>query len=360
MHNYPIIYLSIQKSQPHVLFSTFIFRFSHLKFLKLTSNNLTYLFFNQPINITQLDLSINLVSKLREKCFVPLNSVTDLSISRNILFMAYMKYKLLSKNKLQDLNKCAVLGLTTIRYLDLSLNNKISIEKDTFSDITLNVLFITSPIVCCLKINANTNCFTILHGSNFCKQLLETRAVQIVTWFVAIAEMLSNSLCIVCALWKTRHIEKKKNKNAYWHCVLSLGIANTFSSLTLFSLLSVNRYYGIEYPFRAHFWHKNPFCHMISFFSTFSNIVSPFTVNLLTFARYKVLKSPLNTKFKRKSFILKTSLTGFFLCFIVSISFMIVYLILSNFHQNAKYCIKIGFVSDNYVDYIITYTIVLL
>ena len=96
---------------------------------------------------------------------------------------------------------------------------------------------------------------------------------------------------------------------------------------------------------------------MISCCFIFSEIVSSFTVNVLTIAQYRIVKSPLATKFKYKSFLFKFYFSGFLFCLTISILVVMMSILSNNFQQTTRFCIQIGFRSRNYVNSAITFAI---
>ena len=310
---YPIIYLSISSSEIYATY--FLTGQKMLKILRLPRNNLSQLCMHLEHNVSVriLDLSNNIAVFLQKYCLLNFPFLKVFMASGNIInhlqcivFAGLEIVHLidLSVNRLQNLKCCHFLGVKELKFLNISLNNIQNVDVSLFDKIAMNKVLTSSSYLCCLKIKHKSLQCTSQKTENDCIRILDSIFLKVFASIAAILGLFQNLFCIVLCFWKYPNISNP-TKKSYTIVISANFTGNLCYCMTLLLLISADIYFESEYLNGDQKLHTSYFCLFISFLSTMSQIYVLSTINLMTVASLRVVKSPMKTKVLEILFIRK-------------------------------------------------------
>ena len=219
----------------------------------------------------------------------------------------------LASNRLETLPQGLFMNVSNLYILILCNNPLNQIEYDMFAGISMKIIHSEMVPVCCIS-QVDFICTKSKQWFNSCDNLLPNIGVKVSFVTVSFLVLLVNMLLF---LGQTR----KSTITGKSYITIVSAICFTNISLTLYFIIywSIDKYYGNNFILRKSKWQNSTICTIL--FSGFLSFqfLQPFLLPLFSFARFMVVKYPIESKFKSTKFTLKTLLMGISLITLFSI-----------------------------------------
>ena len=299
-----------------------------LIFLYLAYNPLVYLhpdIFQNLIRLENLFLQSNQLQFLSEGIFRNLRRLQHLDLSRNNL-------KELGSHLFQ---KCSHLET-----LDLSKNMLLWIKKDAFDGLNVTTRILVDNYAPCCFISKAACRPPIPPKDPFltCKRLLGYDVLRVGIWVVSILTVFSNVLVTVA-----RWTQKQQTKKMQFILITNLSISDFLMGVYLIILLSVDLYYQDYFPSHSEKWRNSTLCKIAGSLSVLSSEASVFFITMISVDRFIAIKYP----FKRHRFGMKSCLAIvsflWFLAFGISITSFILSGMDSGIYAVPEICVGLPF-----------------
>ena len=203
--------------------------------------------------------------------------------------MTYLKYLNLSKNNLDQiptLSQC-----TSLIILNLKGNPLLWIESEVFAGLNEPTnLLVTNPSVCCYI--SSLQCITNEPPSPFltCSRLLTFDFLRIFMWFMSIFGIFGNMYALYIGF------KQRKRKKVQFLLINNLSISDLVMCVYLFILLSADINYTDYFPTNSHSWRKSTMCRFAGALSVLSSEASAFFITLISIDRFLGIKYPFGNR----------------------------------------------------------------
>ena len=236
----------------------------------------------------------------------------------------------LSNNKLTVFQKHAIYVSRQLSYLSLE-NNSLNVKMSKEALDTLNINFIESDLfsLCCLS-TGNVKCSAKKPFQMPCSHLLIKSIIHYAFCFVSCVVIVNNTIHL---LLQWRRLVERQNTNVTKVCdyiITSISYADITGSVPLLILWISDLYFKTYLVFSEDQWKSSIVCFAFCGINTYYSLVSPFLYVLLSFARYQVVKDPINSNFKKSKYVFKIIFVG------CSFSFFFATLITTLFWQHSN------------------------
>ena len=271
-----------------------------LEWLFLNNNMLTRLLptvFGMLTSLVALDLSHNPLAHMHPDTFQNLTNLDYLRL-RNIsltflpdnIFQALwqLRYLDLSANDLNELQSHPFEICTILDTIDLTHNSLKWIGKDSFIGLNVSArVLVDKPASCCFVTKAN--CIPKSSKSPFlsCGRLLPYDVLRVWIWIISISAILNNVLSILVNCKQRKQVNKVQ-----FLLITNLAISDFLMGLYLISLLSVNLYYTDYFPSHSEAWRNSNLCKIGGSLSVLSSEVSVFFITMISSDRAFAINFP--------------------------------------------------------------------
>ncbi len=237
--------------------------------------------FGNCLNLIFAKLMKNEIQVLASHAFADLVSLQFLNLSNNLL---------------TSLASDSFHNLPRLKTLSLLQNSLVALKVNPFQSITSGNLETEDHYMCCLvpSVLCNTNKPWYIS----CSDLLPRKAVKVTFMVVSLVLIVSNCLSIVLSL------AARSDKN------MSNVIATIFININeLFCGTYLCVIWGVDTASQGSFvlfeqrWKSSIWCHTASFFFLLFNTAEPPLLLFLSLARLMIVMHPIDTKFKKTSFV---------------------------------------------------------
>ena len=303
--------------------------------LVLSNNHIIYLHvltFQNQTRLEWLDLSHNRIRFLPDGLFQNLVVLNNLNLAGNRLS------KLDSSNLFQ---KCIIL-----KTLNLTQNDLMWITKDVFNDLNSSAnVIVDYYATCCFVTSAN--CKYGLPGSEYltCGRLLQYSFLRVGIWTVGLATLLGN----IVVLYSRCRRNQQSNK-VQLLLITNLSIADLFMGVYLMTLLSVDLYFKEYFPSHSESWRKSILCRTAGAVSILSSEVSVFLITLISIDRFLGIKYP----FSRYRLCTKSArlvaCTLWLLAFVISLTSFILGGTDSDIYPISEICVGLPISRNNFYE----------
>ena len=297
-------------------------------------------------NLRILDISNNAIKVLKKNCFQLISNIKYLNISENIVgtIRSYtfnssgqIEQLDLSSNNLRSLLINSFFGLLSLKSLNLSQNDIVSVNVFSFSKTIITIMITDEFKVCCFKPLAKTLCEAKPLWPNSCGRLLGDVIVKVFVWLVGSLGFVLNVTACIIIMQKSANYFK-----CYDRIIICLAIGDILGCTSLLTIGTVDSIFVTRYLEYEYSWRSSIICYISCVFSIVSNLLSVFSINLLTMTRYWVIKKPL------KSIVLDSKLSrlcvlSIIFIFISSISITLSYILsVENQQLPTGLCLLLG------------------
>ena len=277
-----------------------------------------------PSSLSLLDLSDNIIRKLKSGCFFDLFNLRKIKLKRNFI------------NKIEEK---AFLNLHNLLELDISYNNLNTIPKGIFNNITYLILFVVkdNPLkeiatdmfydvnitiilsnnfqVCCLA-PINSLCMYSRKWYNVCGTLLVNLDLRVSLIIVSFIALFFNIITI-----KLHSEHSNNNSKSYFTQVRTLTFNNLSLVFYFITLWSSDIYYGNSFNTKLFNWKHSTICTIMSSVYLCYNLFQPFILILITLTRLMVIIYPMESKLKSTKVIMRIIVGGLSPIIAISVAF---------------------------------------
>ena len=269
----------------------------------------------QVSSILEMSLENNLIQSLLSKCFQDLKTLKHLVFRHNSIHtietqsfhgLRNLKHLDLSHNKLITLKEAMFRSLTSLNSLHLSGNMIESVEPSTFNGFQLSVIHTDNFIICCVAEKSmieRIHCSAVKSYISSCDDLLASFILRSLVWIMAVSSFMFNVISI--------HLyQRSRIKKPHDFMVAVLNACDLLLSIYLVMLAVTDMRMRGEFVGLKNIWTSGITCKVMSVLSLLSMLSSMYMLCLITFVRYRVIKSPIKTNFKEMSTIYKFCIAG--------------------------------------------------
>ncbi len=250
-----------------------------LERLFLSSNQLVSLppdVFTHQTKLGDLTLDNNQLSHLSQNIFSSLAYLQLLNLSANNL------------NELPMLSRC-----TSLKLLYLQENPLLWIHSEVFSGLNETMkLLVTNPAVCCYAAS-HVQCISDEIPSPFltCERLLTFDFLQIIMWFISIFGIFGNITAMYIG-----YKQRQQRRKVQHLLITNLSISDLTMCIYLVILLSADLYYTDYFPLHSQSWRKSVLCRFAGALSVLSSEASTFFITLISIDRFFGIKYPFGSR----------------------------------------------------------------
>ena len=263
--------------------------------LILRSNSLQHLCTNNFNLLTVCDVSNNSIKSLK-RCFFGNNyNLKLLNISMNPI-----------ANFEQEAFSNAAKNIHFIIFqTNLSSNWHFSLDNNIFLKMTSLKLVVTDHYQICCFLPAQTACSGAMPWFKSCNNLLPNLSLKVLFYIFSLKILILNTISILLQNWSYK---KQLQRNASNGMLVGfINLTDIICSLPLFILWMSDLVYQGMFILYDHQWRSSVQCFFtFSLFLWFA-ICSPTSLCFLSYHRYEMVKHPIETNYKRTSFVVKRS-----------------------------------------------------
>ena len=280
----------------------FYLRFDHNEITDIHPNLFQFL-----DNLAWLDLSHNKLVKFVLGSTVELSNLQYLSLSSNKLQvlsktmlrqMSFLKYLNASSNHINKIistvpvnNSIAPVNnpIAQVALIDLRQNNLYSLNSKSFSDFyNSTIVLVDNEASCCFI--TTVNCFASIPKSQFltCGRLLPNTIQRVNMWMLGLFALLSN-----IGVLFYRYRKKEKENKVQLLFISNLSISDMIMGIYMIVISAADLYYKRMFP--SEFWRVSFACKFAGTLSVLSSEASVFFVTLISVDRFMGIRYPFST-----------------------------------------------------------------
>ena len=269
-----------------------------------SDNNIPVLYF-----LKHFDISSNRLTQIQNNCFFPLNRLATFHLQKNLISkfednsfhsLSYLHLLDLSHNRINKLKSTIFNGLTSIKAINLTFNLIMYVDIDTFKLVSPHTIHSCNIKVCCMS-GSWTKCEVRKGAFYNCDDLLSN---QIMKCFYFVIGSMSIVLNITSLFLDVRKIKKSK-KQTQIYSAACLPFFHAWVGVYLLTIAFADWHYKENYVGLEMSWRNSIPCRLASFLILVSMMASPVILCIVMVTRFCVIKWPMTSKFKDKSFVKK-------------------------------------------------------
>ncbi len=254
--------------------------------------------------VKSIDISRNYITKVQSSIFVDLTSLKTLNLSHNPL------------KSIKKLFFCP----SELKILSLLCVADIVVSDDVFKDLSVETLETNNFVFCCF-VSKQTRCSINIPWFQSCSDLLMNTAIKITFYAISTLIFLLNLVALIFTC----------SDKAYGYLAASVNVSDITCCVPLkFLWISDLVLKGTFVAFSSE-WKSSPSCFVVLGLLFFFGLLSPTILCLFGIARFKIVDSPLNSKFKESQFVLHWVAGIFVSCLYVAFMFAILTWILDKY-----------------------------
>ena len=282
---------------------------THFSITDLSIGSSIFPLIGKLVSIRVLDMSHDNIHKLNEHSFVGLTELEMLDLSHNsIMYIPKsfwcsrdkLRYLYLNNNNLKQLDFQLLFGVKELRVVALQENEIVSSPVQSVP-VTNNLLIVQSDLakLCCM-LPAKLSCspqFTMVIS---CTSLINSSLQVYTVWLIGSAATICN--CITLVLVIIGLIKSTRREiTPVMSFTCNLSVADTMTSVCLFTIPIVNWYYEGSFGLYADIWAQSLFCHALEFIVFVSVESSLITTGMISVFAAIVIPSMTKAKSYRKA-----------------------------------------------------------
>ncbi len=330
-------YFSLHISFTAIASSRFLLNWKHLKRLYVSSNDVQDIC--GTANLLTLLISFiadnNSVLSLNESCFSNIRTIQVISLNKNkISVMKQNSFSNLpkvcqidiSENQLYHLYASIFWSVPNIKKISLHGNFFTNIDVDAFKYLhSLTIVNTDDYQICCIK-PPKAECTAVCPWYVSCNYLLPDESMVIVLSVVCAVILLLNAVSLGNRIYSLKH----EHGNAFDIIVLSVNTSDFLCGTYLLALVSANAYFDDSFLVNEKNWRKHHLCFCIFLLSCLFAMSSAITLLIISVSRLMVVLYPMESNFKRKSYVTKLVTSCIVTCLILSILFTLTHRFVSS------------------------------
>lgn len=276
-------------------------------------------------HIAMMNFSSNIIESLMNECFKLSTKIKSLSLNKNKIMhlgrrslcnLQVLSYLDLSDNNISDFSSSTIGNVVSIFILE---NNPLQgVSAESFLGLTVKVFKTEKYSLCCV-VESISRCTAQKLWNISCANLLSSISGRSTLYTVSFTVFICNVVCVFIH----RNPNKKGTEkiSTFRHMAISLSFADLTCAAYQIILCIFDTVYRKDFVLKEKVWRSSAFCLVAFGLSLCFSILSPVLLTLLAMARFKLVKHPLGSEFKKTSFVMK-NLSGLWsISVIVSISF---------------------------------------
>ena len=300
--------------------------------------------FRGLFSLEALYLDDNMIEYLEAGLFQDLTSLDKLTLQKN-------KLKLVDADLLENTERLVILDLSdnglqmipNITHLDdlllviLNRNEFRQIQSDDFTGLENDVqLLVSQHEICECYVPRNVSCRASLVRSPYltCDRLLSDRVLVMMMWIIGISALCGNTF-VLC--WRNKYSGKYKVQSVFFS---NLAMSDLLMGVYMITIAIADIYYGEAFPMAAETWRTGITCKIAGALSIISSEASVFFITIISVDRFINIKYPFNTAFKFGS---KSTIVTTVFIWVFSAAIGIVPSILAgnnpDFYDNSHVCV---------------------
>ena len=302
--------------------------------LSLTCNNLNFVCEILPGlgNMLMIDLGFNQIDHLNRDCFKNGLLITSIMLNNNLIPIFYkaVLYHLINLSYL-DLSNNIITKLfidsnLLISYLEiLSIKNNIltEISDSTFDNFNLKILVTDEYFICC-NLPSNSICTSVKLWFESCKHLLLHRSITVYVFCFSTLLIISNVVATFLQM-----ISNRKNKECYGafqYVAISVNILYLTWGIYLKFLVVFDFLFKDNFILHKSLWQSSFICHFLCSINLNYNILSRLLNNFISFTRFMVVMYPLDSNLKSKTVVLRCCILMYSLAAIIVVIYILLHL----------------------------------
>ncbi len=202
--------------------------------------------------------------------------------------------------------------------------------------------------MCCAEANRRSNCSAEPTWPHSCGKLLDDTAAKTIMWLVSFSGLMLNIL-ILC-------INKKDvGGRNYTMIISSLSLGDITSCISLLIIAVADATFSGKYLDNEIFWRGSVSCFVVSLCAIMANVMSIFSIHMISICRYFVVKYPMGTIFLHERKVLRIIFVGNVTCFVLSLALNLIY---THLHSPWLYpsglCLLVGNIDKSLVPRIVS------
>ena len=295
----------------------------NLVVLALDNNQIVFLHgdtFENQSRLMWLDMSHNRLHRLSDGLFQNLVMLSHLGIAGNELSQLYSRV----------FQNCV--NLVT---LNLTQNNLQWITTEVFNDLNESTLVYVDQYATCCFVTA-AECKYSTFGSEFltCKRLLPYSVLRTGIWIVSLATLLGNILVLY-----TRCKTIEQRNKVQFVLITNLSISDLLMGIYLMVLLFADLHFTDYFPSHSESWRSSILCKTVGALSVLSSEASVFFITLISIDRFLGIRYPFSRhRLGTKSAKIAVSLI-WMLAFFISLTCLILGEIDTDLYPISEICV---------------------
>ncbi len=263
---------------------------------------------NLPQSLSQLSVLGNNIQKLYSQCFEPALGILVLILDKNNIScmdklsfsgMSLLLMLSLSNNPLLILNEevfqKSAENKLNIFLLNVSLDE---VDSSVFDSVTISRLFTTDYHLCCI-VEQTTVCTALIPWHSPCTDLLPEKSLLILFIVVSATILVFTFLSVVL------HSANKDFAATFRSNIISLNINDILMIIYLTTIWVTSIMHQGEFATQEQKWRSSILCLSCSVLIFIFKFCSVFLLVLLSINKLMVVISPVTTKFKQTSHVVK-------------------------------------------------------
>ena len=314
-----LAYLYLHKNELAVLPNGLFQELTSLTVLSLGSNNLKSLpsnIFAGLTNLESLFLQDNYIPTVGYEILHGLQSLHHLNLSHSSISSldfdlfrdtGKLEFLDLSGNKLESIPN--INHLNQLTFLNLQDNSLIKVTNKTFSNVSKNAYMIVSqPEICECYVSGDISCNALDEISPYltCSRLLSDRILVVMMWLIGLNALFGNIFVL-----SYRKVERDKDQIQTF-LLSNLAMSDLLMGIYMLLIASADIYFGESFPMQAESWRSGITCKIAGTISIVSSEASVFFLTLISIDRYINIKYPYSDrKLGKKSSVILASILWF-------------------------------------------------
>ena len=298
-----LVYFTLNNNNISIISVHLYIDLINLNEIHINRNNLTTLpanIFQSCRKVTHAFLQYNQLRHVHEQSLTALVNLVHLNLAHNKLsvlpadlFTDLVSLQIvdLSFNHLDHLGKQLFRTCVNLVSVDLRVNTLKWTNREAYTGLNSStVYYVTDYHSCCF---IPTNCSFEEPSTPFltCNRLLPYNVLRVFRWLIALGALIGNFSVLFSRMKPDRERHKVQNI-----LIANLSISDFLMGIYLFIVLSADLYYTDFFPSHSKWWRYSPLCRLAGTLSLLSSEASVFLITLISVDRFMGIKWPFSKR----------------------------------------------------------------
>ncbi len=257
--------------------------------------------------VLYLDVSFNVISAIVNNC-LNITSLKTLNIRDNHIVTLEQKsfsnlrdlqVLCLSNNPFLHLPIQLLADSTRLKFLGMKNVTSTNFDTKALNGLMTVILDVTDYHLCCVASSVG-NCTSAVPWFFSCTDLLHDTKIEIMYIFMSVLVLALN----VLSVWL--HVVTCESTKAFMSEVVSVNLSNLVVCFYLCVIWSAEVYYSGTFVLKEELWRSSTWCFTAFCFILFFTLLSQFFLLFLSLSRMMVVVYPMDTRFKRTKFVIRS------------------------------------------------------